>query len=84
MRDLAATLRAAAQSIAATDQLVWSQAKRIELEGPHGVRLAEVMRGWHGDMSGAADALSDTADLLLRAASQVEEELARQQGGADR
>ena len=77
MRDLAATLRAAADSIAAADHVVWSQATSLEFEGRAAGRLADVMRGWHGELSGAADALSDTADVLLRAATQVEEELAR-------
>jgi hypothetical protein len=83
MRDLAATLRAAADSIAAADHLVWRQATSLEFEGRAAGRLADVMRGWHGELSGAADALSATADLLLRAATEVEEELARErrQGG---
>jgi hypothetical protein len=30
------------------------------------------MSAWHGDISGAANELSDAADLLLRAATDVE------------
>jgi uncharacterized protein YukE len=77
MRDLAASLRAAADSIASADDAVWRQATSVEFEGPAARRLADVTRGWHGDLGGAAAALSDTADFLLRAAAQLEEQLAQ-------
>jgi hypothetical protein len=75
MRSLAAALRSTAQAVGATDSSVWSRASVVEFSGPAAERLAAEMSAWHASVKGAADELVATADLLLRAATQVEEEL---------
>ena len=76
MRALASALRSTASAVAATDSAVWRRAPVLEFSGPAAERLAAEMKAWHATVSGAARELDETADLLLRAASQVEEELA--------
>jgi hypothetical protein len=72
MRALAGTLRSAANSLGTVDDSVWGKARRTSFTGPAADRLSGAMGAWHGDISGAANELSDAADLLLRAATDVE------------
>jgi uncharacterized protein YukE len=72
MRALAATLRSAANTLGNADDSVWSKARATSFTGPAAERLKGAMGAWHGDMSSAANELSDTADLLVRAAAEVE------------
>jgi uncharacterized protein YukE len=87
MRALAATLRSVANSLGNVDDSVWSKARSTSFTGPAADRLSSAMSAWHGDMSGAAHRLSDTADALVRAAADVEaalrerERLLRGDGG---
>jgi uncharacterized protein YukE len=76
MRALAAALRSTASAASATDSTVWGRASVVEFSGPAADRLASEMKGWHEAVSGAARQLDATADLLLRAAAQVEQEIA--------
>ena len=76
MRALAAALRSTASAASATDSSVWGRASVVEFSGPAADRLAGEMRSVHDAVSGAARELNATADLLLRAAAQVEQEIA--------
>ena len=75
MRALAAALRSTAAAVGASDSAVWGRACVLEFSGPAATRLADEMRAWHTTVRSAADELLATADLLLRAAAQVEQEL---------
>jgi hypothetical protein len=72
MRALASTLRAAAGSLVAADDAVWSKASSLSFAGPTADRLAGAIGAWHGDIADAARELAATASLLDRAASEVE------------
>ena len=76
MRTLAAALRSTASTVGAVDAEVWGRASALDFWGPAASRLVDNMSAWHGTMTGAARELDETADLLLRTAAEVEQELA--------
>jgi hypothetical protein len=75
MRSLAAALRSTAQAVDAADSSVWSRASVLEFSGPAAERIASEMGAWHADVRGVAVELDDTADLLVRAAAEVERQI---------
>jgi hypothetical protein len=77
MRDLARALRQTAASVAACDSSVWPKATSLTFTGPAADRLQHALGDWHGDVVSAANLLGDAADLLLRAAAELDEERAR-------
>jgi hypothetical protein len=72
MRALAAALRSTAANVASVDQAVWGSVSNLHFSGPAATRIAGMIRGWHGDVSGAAQQLNDAAGTLERSASDVE------------
>jgi hypothetical protein len=76
MRALAAALRSTASNTASADEAVWSRATAMQFTGPAATRIAGTIRAWHGEVSGAAQQLAETAALLERSAADVEAEQA--------
>lgn len=74
MRGLASALRSTAGQIDSIDSSVYGRVSGMAFTGPAAVRLDHTIRGWHVDLSGVVQELRDTAGLLERAASTVEEE----------
>jgi glutamine synthetase type III len=75
MRVLANALRSTARAVGTTDHSVWSRASVLEFSGPAADRIASEMVAWHGSVHGAAVELNDAADLLMRAAAEVEQQI---------
>jgi hypothetical protein len=74
MRALASALRSTADAIAGIDSSVYGRVSGLSFTGPAATRIAGVIDGWHGDVSGAASSLQETAGLLERSAATVERE----------
>jgi hypothetical protein len=77
MRALATALRQVGTTVAACDSSVWAKAGSLEFVGPAATRLRAVLQSWHGDLGTATNALEDAADLLVRAAAEIDTERAR-------
>ena len=76
MRDLAMALRRTASSVSSCDASGWPQVAALSFTGPAATRLQTALSGWHIDVMSAANMLGDAADLLMRAAAQVDAERA--------
>jgi uncharacterized protein YukE len=77
MRELASALRQAATTAASCDAAVWPKARDLSFTGPAATRLQATLLDWHRDTTAAANALVDAAEILLRAAAEVDAERAR-------
>jgi uncharacterized protein YukE len=77
MRALASALRQTASSVSACDSAASPKVACLTFTGPAATRLQSALGDWHSDLSSAANLLNDAADLLVRAASDLDEERAR-------
>jgi hypothetical protein len=72
MRALASALRQTAASVSSCDSSAWPKVATLTFTGPAAGNLQAALSVWHGDVTSAANTLSDAADLLVRAAAQVD------------
>jgi len=72
MRAYAAQLRQSAEIVATTGSAMLRTADNLTYQGPAGDGFRTRMQWWRGEITGAAQALNEAADALVRSAGEVE------------